>query len=112
MNHLSRADNQQALPPGSAEESAAPIDDEKPPIEELQKRLDCKLTNGVVRLALNTQRHWGYRLDETGLILPVEQPSVEFLESLLHSPATADRAQRLVERLGFVIDEDGHLWEF
>jgi hypothetical protein len=50
------------------------------------------------------------------LILPAEGlPPLEYLQSLLGNTLTTNRVRQLIDRnpeWGFVIDEDGRLWDF
>jgi hypothetical protein len=88
-----------------------------PPMNELQEKLNLRPCASLVRMLVNVNSHWGYRVDdELNLVLPAEgAPPLEYLQSLLDNATTAAKVRKLIEQnpdWGFLIDQDGQLCDF
>jgi hypothetical protein len=137
MRELKGDDSQRQLLPSSAQQACqleAEADEKRaaelelsesltaepsgpPPMNELQEKLNLRPCASLVRMLVNVNSHWGYRVDdELNLVLPAEgAPPLEYLQSLLDNATTAAKVRKLIEQnpdWGFLIDQDGQLCDF
>lgn len=111
------ADEKRAAGLELSEESLTAEPSEPPPMNELQEKLNLRPCASLVRMLVNVNSHWGYRVDdELNLVLPAEGvPSLGYLQSLLDNAITSTKVRKLIEQnpdWGFLIDQDGQLGDF